>query len=456
MRRYDLMRLPMVRWMLISRWPQLVIRAVLLGMFVFVILAGWFGTPVGSRNFGIIGVWIAWWALLILLAVPLLGRGWCNICPIPMPGEWLQNGAVLGPPEAGVRRSRGRRWPRALRGTWLQSGAFMLLALFSAVVLTQPRVTAVLLALLLLVAIGTSLLFERRSFCRHLCPVGGFIGLYSQLSPVEVRVKDTAICARHTEKTCYLGSRDGYGCPWNVFPGGMVKNTYCGMCMECLRTCPLDNIAVNLRPCGADLAEPRGRKLDEAFKALIMVASAVVYSAVMLGPWSWLKTAAYSIGSTRWLGYALLFLLVTLGVVPGLFYLATWSGKMLSGSVLTVRQSFVRFAYSLVPLGLAAWIGFSLSFVFANWSYVWPVLSDPMGWGWNLFGTSDVQWTPYFTGVLPLLQVLVLLGGLAWAGTVTRRLATEGGSSRQAVQQALPVMLFHFLITVGMLWLLIG
>lgn len=349
-----------------------------------------------------------------------------------------------------------RRWPRALRNTWLQSGAFVLLALFSAVVLTQPRVTAVLLALLLLVAIGTSMLFERRSFCRHLCPVGGFIGLYSQLSPVEVRVKDTAICARHTEKTCYLGSRDGYGCPWNVFPGGMVKNTYCGMCMECLRTCPLDNIAVNLRPCGADLAEPRGRKLDEAFKALIMVASAVVYSAVMLGPWSWLKTAAYSIGSTRWLGYALLFLLVTLGVVPGLFYLATWSGKMLSGSVLTVRQSFVKFASSLVPLGLAAWIGFSLSFVFANWSYVWPVLSDPMGWGWNLFGTSDVQWTPYFTGVLPLLQVLVLLGGLAWAGTVTRRLATEGGSSRQAVQEALPVMLFHFLITVGMLWLLIG
>lgn len=456
MKRYDLMRLPMVRWMLVSRWPQLVIRAVLLGMFVFVILAGWFGTPVGSRNFGIIGVWIAWWALLILLAVPLMGRGWCNICPIPMPGEWLQNGAVLGPPEAGVRRSQGRRWPRALRGTWLQSGAFVLLALFSAVVLTQPRVTAVLLALLLLVAIGTSLLFERRSFCRHLCPVGGFIGLYSQLSPVEVRVKDTAICARHTEKTCYLGSRDGYGCPWNVFPGGMVKNTYCGMCMECLRTCPLDNIAVNLRRCGADLAEPRGRKLDEAFKALIMVASAIVYSAVMLGPWSWLKTAAYSIGSTRWLGYALLFLLVTLGVVPGLFYLATWSGKMLSGSVLTVRQSFVRFAYSLVPLGLAAWIGFSLSFVFANWSYVWPVLSDPMGWGWNLFGTSDVQWTPYFTGVLPLLQVLVLLGGLAWAGTVTRRLATEGGSSRQAVQEALPVMLFHFLVTVGMLWLLIG
>ena len=210
MMRYDLLHIPMVRSMLVSRWPQLVIRAVLLGMFVFAILAGWFGTPVGSRNFGIIGVWIMWWAFLILLAVPLLGRGWCNICPIPMPGEWLQNRAVLGPPPAGVRSDRGRRWPRPLRNTWLQNGAFVLVALFSSVVLTQPHVTAVLLALLLLLAVGTSLLFERRSFCRHMCPVGGFIGLYSQLSPVEVRVKDSAICARHTEKTPQLGLRGLY------------------------------------------------------------------------------------------------------------------------------------------------------------------------------------------------------------------------------------------------------
>ncbi len=82
---------------LVNRWPQLVIRALTLGGFVFVIFAGLAGTPVGSRNLSIILVWIAWWAALIIIAVPLLGRGWCSICPIPMPGEWIQNGAVLGP-----------------------------------------------------------------------------------------------------------------------------------------------------------------------------------------------------------------------------------------------------------------------------------------------------------------------------------------------------------------------
>ena len=58
---------------------------VMLVGFLFAILSGLIGTPVGNRNFGIVFVWIAWWALLILIAVPLLGRGWCSICPIPLP-----------------------------------------------------------------------------------------------------------------------------------------------------------------------------------------------------------------------------------------------------------------------------------------------------------------------------------------------------------------------------------
>ena len=88
--------------------------------------------------------------------------------------------------------------------------------------------------------------------------------------------------------------------------------------MECLRTCPHDNIAVNLRAFGSDLQQPVGRKLDEAFKAFIMLGSALVYSAVMLGQWGALKSAAYAVGSLLWLEYALTFL-VFLAMLPGLF-----------------------------------------------------------------------------------------------------------------------------------------
>lgn len=454
----DLLRHPLVKAVVRSRWPQFLIMAVALTGFALVIIAGLWGTPVGSRNLSIVAVWIAWWAVLILVLVPLLGRAWCSVCPLPAPGEWLQRGAVLGP--AGRGLGLNRRWPRRFRNIWLQNVGFVLLALFAVVVLTQPKVTAIVLLGLILVATGTSLVFERRSFCRYLCPVGGFVGLYSQLAPVELRVKDTSLCASHTAKTCYSGSPDGYGCPWLVFPPGLAKNVNCGLCFECVRTCPYDNIAFNLRAPGADLIQQRGRRLDEAFKAFIMLGSSMVYMAVMLGPWAALKTAAYSVGSLEWVAYALAFLVFVLVLIPGGFLLAVLGGRALVGTGVPVRKLFVHLAYVLVPLGLASWIAFSFSFVFASLSYVWPVLSDPMGWGWNLLGTAQVSWTPYLTRAVPVLQTAVLVGGLTWASVtaqrITRQLLGRESTRRRAIWQAVPVTAYCSIITVGLLVLLIG
>jgi polyferredoxin len=450
-----LQRIPMLRRLLVSRWPQFLVGVIALGGFTFAITAGLAGTPVGSRSFAIIFVWIAWWALLMLVAVPFFGRAWCSICPIPMPGEWLQRGAALSPQTGQKSLGLGKRWPNRLRSIWLQNAAFAMVALFSTVVLTEPRVTAVVLLAFLFIAVGASLLFERRAFCRYLCPVGGFIGLYSQLAPVELRVIDSKVCAAHTEKTCYTGSEQGYGCPWQVFPPGLVKNTYCGLCMECLRTCPHDNIALNLRLPGTDLSHPQQRKLDEVYKAFIMLGSAVLYSAVLLGPWGWLKHSAYSVGSLAWFGYAMTFLLVVLAGLPGLFYLTVRLGQRLSGSKLPPRAAFTSMAYALVPLGLAAWVAFSLSFVFANFSYIFVVLSDPLGWGWDLFGTAATSWQPYGMLWVPYLQSAVLIGGTAWAVRTARRLAGEGLPRAAALRLAAPVAAYCAVISFVLLGLLV-
>jgi hypothetical protein len=456
--RYDLLRIPVVRRLLVARWPQYLVRVLALAGFLLAIVAGVAGTPAGNRNFAIVFVWIIWWALLILIAVPLAGRAWCAICPIAMPGEWLQQGAILAPDEKTQGLGLGRRWPKRLNNIWLQNGGFLVLALFSAVVLTNALVTALVLAAFLLLATATALVYERRAFCRYLCPVGGFIGLYAQAAPLEVRVKDTAVCASHREKTCYTGNHAGeyrgYGCPWGVFPGGLVKNTNCGACLECLRTCPKENIAIQIRPAGTDLIVPRGRRLDEAYKAFIMVGSAAIYSAVMLGPWGALKDAAYNVGSKPWLGYAALFLLATLLLLPGLFWLAVETGQRLAQGRRARKQAFIAFAYTLIPLGLAAWIAFSLGFVLVNVSYAGPVLSDPLGWGWNLLGTADWAWAPLLTGLTPWLQSMALVGGLLWSNTVARRIAAEDG--RRPDLQALPVVGFNLTVTLGFLWLLVA
>jgi polyferredoxin len=443
MAKIELTQNRLIKNVLKSRYPQFAVFMVMLVGYIFAILAGLVGTPVGSHNFSIVFVWIAWWAILILVAVPFFGRGWCAVCPIPLPGEWLQRGAILTPPD---KRPKwlNRRWPRALRNIWLQNISFLLLALFSSVLLTTPNITGIVLAAMLFAAIGLSIVFERRSFCRYLCPVGGFIGLYSQTAPVELRIKDKQVCVNCDGKPCYNGSAAGYGCPWDVFPGGLTKNTYCGLCMECIRTCPHDNIAVNLRPFSADLTKPSAR-MDEAFKAFIMLGSSMIYAGVLLGPWGTLKDAAYNVATGAWFVYAVVFLAIIFVVMPSLFALSITP----FGNLKSFKKRFATLSTALIPLGLMFWVAFSLSFVLTNASYILASLSDPLGLGWNLFGTTQTAWQPMLTSILAPGQTLALVGGMIWSGRTAQKAAKEAKVS------SIPVIVYCFIITLMMFWLLL-
>jgi polyferredoxin len=445
----DLASLPWLRPLLASRWPLFLARAITLGGFLFTILAGLFGSPVGGQNFAIIFVWIAWWTALKLAFIPLGGRSWCSVCPLPMPGEWLQRKSLVS--MAKGRLGLGLRWPKRLRGTWLPAGLFLLIGLFSAVTLTNPRLTAWILLGLMVLAALLSLIFDRRAFCSYVCPIGGFSGIYALTAPLEVRVKDRAVCATHNEKTCYSE------CPWGLYPLALRDSSACGLCLECLRVCPQDNIALNVRPFGSDLgAPPRSTRLDEAFLALVMLGSALAFSAVFSGPWGALKTAAFRIGSLEWLAYAGVFLALNLLVLPGVFALAAGLGRKLVRSRLSLRQAIANQAQVLLPLGLFSWIAFTISFACPKLATVFSVLSDPFGWGWNLLGTANATWTVGKSDLIPILQVAALLVGLTWSANVSLQLTSVNGARPESWRQSMPVILFCLAYVLGMLWLLVG
>src|SRR5579871_5300985 len=121
---------PLLRRVLTSRLFQPVLTLITLFFFLLAILSGLFGTPAGSRNFGIVFVWIVWWALLIILLVPFLGRFWCSICPLPAPGEWLQRRSIVNR-VPGKLHTRHWRWPKRLKNMWLQNFGFLGMAIFS-------------------------------------------------------------------------------------------------------------------------------------------------------------------------------------------------------------------------------------------------------------------------------------------------------------------------------------
>jgi hypothetical protein len=178
---------------------------------------------------------------------------------------------------------------------------------------------------------------------------------------------------------------------------------------------------------------------------------------VLLGPWGWLKDWANMQTLPRWGAYAAGFLAVNLVVLPGLFWLAAAAARALARLQVPVNRLFVDYAYSLVPMGLMGWIAFSLSFVFVNGSYAVSALSDPFGWGWNLFGTGTVAWTPFLPGAASALQVVLLLAGLGFSTVIAYRIGRQHASTEaQAWRGTLPVSGFLAGVTLIFLRLYLG
>jgi len=175
----------------------------------------------------------------------------------------------------------------------------------------------------------------------------------------------------------------------------------------------------------------------------------LVDAAVFLGPWGQLKAAAYAIGSPSWFIFSGVFLFAALGVFPGLYILAVWISGLVGGIKTALRQSLAQYSQVLVPLGLMAWIAFTVSFAFTKSGYILPVISDPLGWGWNLIGMSGKAWVGQASSFSLLLQVVLLAGGLFWASRVARRITASA-------RQAAPLIAFSGIFSLGMLWLLVG
>ena len=98
MAKIELTRSPFVKSTLKNRYPQLMVFIVMLAGYIFAIVAGLIGTSVGSRNFSIVFVWIAWWAILILVAVPFLDAAGARSARFLCPG----NGSSAG--QSSIRR----------------------------------------------------------------------------------------------------------------------------------------------------------------------------------------------------------------------------------------------------------------------------------------------------------------------------------------------------------------
>ncbi len=436
------------------------------GLFIFMVLiwAGLVGTPVGGTNAAIVIIWIFWFFLLAGLLIPFGGRVWCMLCPLPSLGEWLSRRAIIR--KGSGPHTLGLKWPSWLNNIWLQNFGFVLVAVFSPIILTRPEATSILLILFIVLVIALSLMFRRkgrggRIFCRHVCPIGGFIGIYSLMGALEVKSKDKQQCRRCREKYCSVGSENAYPCPWFEYPGGMERNIYCGMCTECIKACPHDNISMRVRPFAQDLLKER--HMDEAYKSFIMLGAGLLFAVIFFGWWSSLKNVADPLKSTLlstsinwvdWIIYGLMVWGFILLVIPGIHLLFSWLAKMAArAKEVPLKKLFVDYSYTLVPLGLTVWMSFVIGMIMINGSDVASSISDPLGWGWNIFGTAHYPWQPYAAHTVPFIQLGLLLVGLAASSYTGWKLSLENFNTvGKALKAMVPMAVFLAGLTLAFMY----
>ena len=157
-------------------------------------------------------------------------------------------------------------------------------------------------------------------------------------------------------------------------------------------------------------------------------------------------------------------LLVTLASIGGLLTgvlliaLAYEAACALARSSVNAPRSLVPdFLRSLVPIAFVYVVAHYVSLFLVQGQFAVPLLSDPLGRGWNLFGTADV--VPNLTVISPnttwYVQVGALVAGhVAGLAVAHDRAVTIFPDKRDALRSQFPLLLLMVLYTVGGLWVL--
>lgn len=383
---YNLLRLRPLKALVEKSYFPLIAQSLSVFLFMLILAAGFFGNQ--NNNIATVLTWTWWWVLLIFIVLGF-GKFFCLICP------WEAISSIV---TSFSLRSRIKKlafdkpWPKWARNIFPAIIFFIILTWFELGhdVTRSPSMTATLGLVMLSMAVLSALIFEKRSFCRYACLVGRISGIYSLFSPLELRAQSTDVCSSCTTKDCYTGRDNATGCPTFLFPSKVEENSYCTLCTECVRSCPHDNIGINIRPVGTDLFHKTKFQWDESILAIVLLALTSFHGLTMTPLWERINNL---LRVETHLGPMIIFtlLMTIMLILPVILF---WFGAkvaqhLVKSENVSVASIFKAFAYSLIPVALFYHLAHNCMHFFMEAQHLFPLLSDPFGWGWNLFGTAN-------------------------------------------------------------------
>ncbi len=147
-----------------------------------------------------------------------------------------------------------------------------------------------------------------------------------------------------------------------------------------------------LRPPAAGLLKTDDMSGSMVVMVVLMLATVSFDGFTETPLWHVLRAGIYN--QVVWVGRDALLVADTIALIaiPGLFlgvyYLFCTLMRAISGSALSTQEFARLFVLSLVPIAIGYHVAHYFSFLFIQGQRIIPLLSDPLGMGWNLWGTA--------------------------------------------------------------------
>lgn len=286
-------------------------------------------------------VWGLWWPALALIS-PFLGRLWCTVCPFSTIMGFVQK-----------RLHINRAIPEFIIKYDYIIVSFLFLVVFWVEVITDmrfnPNLTAVLLIAIQVCAIIIAILYPRHTWCRHFCPLGGFIGTASVGSMLEVRADSSVCLNKCTTFECYVGTKNVPGCPMSQHLPFLDNNLDCKLCFNCVRNCPNGSVQVNLRLVGREVWHLV--RVNQGFVVFIGVMFGILAPLNYFAPFQTIESAA------SWKAWFSIFYWAA-GLTGGMF---AWQiAKPFKTKAASLR---VKLIFALTPIVLAGHIIYQAAYI---------------------------------------------------------------------------------------------
>jgi hypothetical protein len=423
----DLLRAGPLRMVLTGRPLLLALRLLSVTLFLLVMLSGLFGAQ-GGDNLAPTFVWITWGVGLGFFTA-FVGNLWALVNPWKILFEWTDGLARRLGLKSGLEV--GEPYPAG----W---GVWPALALYFAFVWIEnvfqgssvPLNIALFALLYSFITWSGMVLFGKDAWLRGGEAFSVFFGILARFAPTEVRVKGTGPC-----RDC------GGSC-------GMVEGG-CVNCYECFAMVPPEDRGLNLRPPAVGLARPEPVP-PGGMAFVVLVLAGVTYDGLLATP-LWVELVRIT-PVTQTLGLValwLLFLAAYLGFVK--------LSQVFSGSAVGAGRLAVAYVYSLVPIAIAYQVAHYYTLFLIQGQAIIIHLSDPFGWGWDLFGTADYQIRVGIVDAAFLWysQVVLIVAGHIIAVYLAHLISLRSlPDPKKALRSQYPMLVLMVLYTISSLWIL--